>query len=90
MIIRCTKTFETREGGTPATVDEGTVWYKATHRVAPGGYELMVLERVEGGAFMGEVVQVRLDRIADSFEAVPPADCVVPVGCSELGGRTTE
>ena len=82
MLIRCTKTFETREGGYPVTVDEGSVWYKATHRHVPGGYELIVLERVERGEFMGEVVQVRLERLADSFESVPLSECAVPIGCS--------
>lgn len=28
MLLRCTESFETREGGYPRTIDEGTVWYK--------------------------------------------------------------
>lgn len=85
MLLRCKRPFETREGGIATTIDEGTVWYRARHDVARGGYELVVMERVEDGAFTGVTVTVRLERAndADLFEPVPPHECATPIGCTE-------
>lgn len=79
MLLKCTESFETREGGYPRTLEEGTVWYKSTYDYADGGYELVVLERVDGGAFTNDVVRVRLERL-ECFEAVPPSEG--PIACS--------
>jgi hypothetical protein len=85
MLLRCIKSFETREGGVARTIDEGTVWYKARHDIARGGYELVIIERVEGGAFTGVMATVRLDKVMDPelFEPVPPSQETVPIGVTE-------
>lgn len=83
MLLRCTETFETREGGYPRTIDEGTVWYKTRCKIAPGGYELVQLERIDGAAFTGDMVWVRLMRTIENFDSVPPIQCPEPIGCTE-------
>lgn len=87
MLLRCTTPFETREGASPRTIDEGTVWYMATQRHPLGGYEVAVLERVDGGAWTGDIAMVRLEMLSPSiglFELVPLSECPEPIGCSTL------
>lgn len=82
MLRRCTETFETREGGYPFEIEKGTVWQATKMDVADGGYEIAIIERVEGGAYV-DVQRVRLDRLGTNFEAVPRDEIAYPIGCAE-------
>ena len=76
------RTFETREGGYPFEIEKGTVWQATKMDVADGGYEIAIIERVEGGAYV-DVQRVRLDRLGTNFEAVPRDEIAYPIGCAE-------
>ena len=83
MLLKCVREFTTRESGFPFTLTEGTVWYKATFEYAPGGYEIVVLEKVASGKFTGVVARVRYERISECFESIPFMECpelVMPDG----------
>lgn len=79
LLLKCTKEFTTRESGIPFTVMAGTVWFKRSFDIAPGGYELTVLEQVNGGAFTGVCAKVRDERVTECFESVPLRECPEPV-----------
>lgn len=84
MLLICKRGFVTNESGIPYTFMEGTVWYKATYEIAPGGYEDIVLEKMDGGAFTGVIAKVRAEKVNDRtlFDVVPLTQCPEPVGCS--------
>lgn len=80
VLLRCVREFTTREGGVPFTVREGTVWYKASFEYALGGYEIALLEMVNGGAYTGIIARVRAERVnSDYFAIVPFMECPEPV-----------
>lgn len=79
LLLRCVREFTTRESGVPFTVMEGTVWFKVGFDIVPGGYEVTLLEKVNGGALTGVVAKVRDERVTDCFETVPLRECPEPV-----------
>lgn len=78
MVYRCTETFETREGGYPFEVEEGSRWMRVNDRVANGGYELVVLMGVDWQGPNGAMATVRHDRLYESFEPVSDDDILWP------------
>ena len=86
MLLRCTRTFETRETGVPYTVSEGTVWQRSSHKVAMGGYEIAVMDKVESGRYT-DTAQIRVERLVDHFELVPPGEIGMEIGPSVPMGR---
>lgn len=80
MLLRCVREFTTRESGVPFTIMKNTVWYKASYDYAPGGYEIVLLEMVNGGAFTGIIARVRAEKVnGEYFESVPLRECPEPV-----------
>jgi len=79
LLLKCVREFTTRESGVPFTVMEDTTWFKKAFDIAPGGYELTVLEKVDGALFTGICVKVRDERIRDCFENVPLRECPEPI-----------
>lgn len=77
MLLRCTDSFETRESGVPFQIDKDTVWQRTGHKIAMGGYELAVMERLESGKYT-DVAEVRIEKLADHFDCVPWEEVAVP------------
>lgn len=79
LLLKCVREFTTRESGVPFTIMEGTVWFKKSFDIAPGGYEVTVLEKVNGGAWTGIKAKVRDERITECFVTVPLRETPEPV-----------
>lgn len=77
MLLRCTEPFETRESGVPYVFERDTVWQRTGHKVAMGGYELAVMEKVERGQYT-DVAEVRTEKLADHFDCIPWDEVTVP------------
>lgn len=69
MLLRCTSTFETREGGYSKEIEEDSVWQVVGMDYADGGYELAKLDRVGYREYVDHAV-IRLSRLQSNFEAV--------------------
>ena len=70
MLFTCKRSFETREGAFPRTIEEGGLWF-LVGQDHPGGYEVAILERVEGGEWTGDKATVRASRLTSDFDIVP-------------------
>ena len=85
LLLKCVREFTTRESGVPFTIMEGTVWFKKSFDIAPGGYELTVLEKVDGALFTGICAKVRDERVMECFESVPLMECPEPIRACQCG-----
>lgn len=83
MFFKCTEEFETREDGYPFCFEKGTVWMASYKPPAFGGYEIVLLEKIDDeGAYTGVQATVRLYRLSTSFAKIPPNEIKAPIGCS--------
>lgn len=77
LVLKCIKTFATRELGYERVVEEGTRWYRHSDRIVHGGYEDVNLLRVDDGRITDDLVLVRIERLSECFEQVPLAENAV-------------